>query len=489
MVAKRERALSDMADQARLQAASIMGDQHTVDLIQHRLDLERLIEQARALGLTQAEAEKRAAQDLLAIDTARAAERQKLAQQAELEYQIELAQAKGDTLRLQQLQDMAEVQRRTDARVANGDNRDVAALLSQSEVDQLRKAVHTAANDFDAVSGPLKSMQSAFESHDWGSLSNSLVSAIAGLKGAFGPNGTLAGKIGAVAGVGNMIGGAVGGKAGGVLSGAASGAMMGAQLGSIVPGIGTAIGAVLGGLGGAISGMMGNDHARDDAAKAAEQKALSDSAQAATAALEKLNQQLADYGDAVQAFYRASGQSQKALKMQRDEELKGLDDATAAIKRQTFAWDDYNDALKTANDNITSAQDALKSAFQTESQALQGEIDAVEGAKQALVDAYQAEAASMQAVIGKFQQFHTTLLDFRRSLDVAPGGGPGSQYARPEAGFQSALSGARQLKDDSFAGLPPGGAGLPRRLQGQRPQRARLPARPGPGQGGHRRGR
>jgi hypothetical protein len=129
-------------------------------------------------------------------------------------------------------------------------------------LEQVQKAKLKSAFTFDDAfgdaSGALKGMAQAFKGQDWQAAVKGLQSTFDGLKLAFGPDGSLQTKIGAIAGLANGLGSMIGGKAGAAFSGAGSGAAAGFQIGGPW---GAAIGAVLGGA----AGLLGASNAKAQA--------------------------------------------------------------------------------------------------------------------------------------------------------------------------------------------------------------------------------
>jgi phage-related minor tail protein len=262
------------------------------------------------------------------------------------------------------------------------------ATLEQVQPLELKAQQGSLLDAMTNASSGINSMASAFAGHDWvGGLKgfDQALTAVTKLMGGSGPAGSILSALSAVAPqiaaaaqlveLGGQIGGAITKAVGGDEKAAQKGSMFGAA-GSILTGV---------------FNVGGFSTKRDDAEKAATLKAMTAQADAAAAAFAKLQKQQGDYTSALGAFYTASGQGQKALQYQRDQEIDGLDEATAAIKRQTYAWDDYNDALKSANDNVSAAESALRTA-------------------------YDSQVSGIQQTIGQFTAFSESLAAFRRDL-------------------------------------------------------------------------
>lgn len=134
------RQIEQAEDALDLQLAQIRGDAVMVRHMEDRAWLEERVTFWQEKGLTLLEAQKRAAEDLVHIDIARAEAAAKAAQQDALDREAELSRLRGDTDAQQRAkQRVAEINRRTARYVADGDgkvNEDVARDRATQEVDE-----------------------------------------------------------------------------------------------------------------------------------------------------------------------------------------------------------------------------------------------------------------------------------------------------------------------------------------------------------------
>ncbi|MDP3493968.1 MAG: hypothetical protein Q8R82_12710, partial [Hyphomonadaceae bacterium] len=298
--------------------------------------------------------------------------------------------------------------------------KDIAAarLRNLAEVQgNDRRAAYDLREAFEDTAGSLNDLRSAFESQDWYAAVNSLKSAFDGLKMAFGPNGTLANKIGAAAGVANLAGQAVGGVAGAGLSGAASGAMAGFSLGGPV---GAAIGAVVGGIAGLFSGSKAKKAEKAQAAAQAAEEARRAAEAEAARLLEIANQKR----ELEIQLLEASGKTQEALEARRSDQLASLDESLRGL--QQSLWD-VQDAAKAAADAAEALAEAQKLA-----------ADRISDAEGALADAYQRESGEIADRVDQFRQLGESLRNFRQGLDIGnlSSLSPTAQAAAAKASFK-----------------------------------------------------
>lgn len=218
--------------------------------------------------------------------------------------------------------------------------RDISAILAERLGQEQRgyTAAEIAQQDMGAAftdySGALGDAADAIERHDWGRAITSLFNSFKALEWA---NLSTAGKIGAVAGAGQMIGQAVGGTAGSAISGAASGMMAGATIGSILPGIGTVIGAGVGAIIGGLAGIFGGaKQEAENRARAAEQEAQR------LAAIANQRRQLEI------AIMQATGDTVGALAAQRADELAAMDASLRPMAERLYALADEAEAAAKA---------------------------------------------------------------------------------------------------------------------------------------------
>lgn len=90
------RALADRAAEVALTVAEINDDAKVVDLLTRRAEKTRLIAQYQEMGLGIVQAAAAAERDLLAIEEARLANRQRLTAEAQKAHELELARLRGD---------------------------------------------------------------------------------------------------------------------------------------------------------------------------------------------------------------------------------------------------------------------------------------------------------------------------------------------------------------------------------------------------------
>jgi phage-related minor tail protein len=227
------------------------------------------------------------------------------------------------------------------------------AALEKVQANQTKAAQDTFLQSYNKITGSLDSMSSAFNKGDYVNASANLLNAMGTAANALGMQG-FAGMIGQLSSVVPEIAAAM------QLSQALGNALTSAFGGDKK--VANETSPFAGGLGGfliAKFNLFGLSTAHDDAAKAAAKQQLADLATTTAAAYAILQQSTQNYSSAILEFYSASGQAQKGLEEQRRQELQGLDDATAAIKKQTYAWQDYNTAISAANDNVSTAASAL----------------------------------------------------------------------------------------------------------------------------------
>lgn len=300
------------------------------------------------------------------------------------------------------------------------------ALLDLIHGNQMKKAIGTSEDAFNNVANALGQAADAFRSQDWKKLVDSLAEAFGTLKAEFAKAGNTTGKIGAVAGVANVVGQAVGGKAGSALSGAAGGAMAGAAFGPW----GMAIGAVIGGLGGWISGGKA-----EKAAKA--QREAQEIENARRIALERANQQ----AELELRILELSGNEVEALKRRREAELAALDGANRALAEHVHKLEDWAKAVGLAKDAVSKAEDDLRDAYEAEKQRLEGIIGGVDAARERLNEAYQRERGAIEGTINSVRSLVETLADFRAELDMmSAANDPGAQYGYAQRQFASATN-------------------------------------------------
>lgn len=328
------------------------------------------------------------------------------------------------------------------------------AYRAKDAMEEFYKAANEAGSGVDQLFHGLKN-------RDWTSAVAGLLRAAKAIKDAFGKGGTTAGKIGAVAGVADVIGQAVGGPGGSALSGAAAGAMAGLMT-PLGP-IGAAIGAVVGGIAGWFTG---NKAKKQAAAEAARQAAEA----AAQHALDVANQRR----EIELNIIALSGDAVATLAAQREAELAGIDESNKALARQMY---DLQDA-KRRNDEraalelrymqatgdaagVLAAQRAEEAkGIDATNRALLDLVYAQEDyagrlatAKDDLSAAYEREAAAIGATQEKFSGLAKTLREFGDSLDPATQAGGGS-YSAARFKFLRTASGTDA---ESLAGIPDAG--------------------------------
>lgn len=312
---------------------------------------------------------------------------------------------------------------------------------------------------FNNVKSALDGMASAFKNRDWKGAVSGLMEALGSLKAAFGKGGTTQGKIGAVAGVADMIGQAIGGGFGGALSGAASGAMAGTM---ILPGIGTAIGGIVGGIAGFIGGSSAKKKAKEEA-----------EAQRAAAAAQRAADILNQRRQIELNIIELSGDAVATLAAQRAKEMEGIDESNLALARQMYDLQDAKrrkdekealelrvmEALGDSTGILAIRRAAELKAIDATNRALleytflQEDLAVkVADARAVLTEAYQREASALQATKDRFTALAGTIRDFIDGLSKSAGGA--ASYAIARRNFLSTASSAATGNPDAMGALP-----------------------------------
>lgn len=209
-------------------------------------------------------------------------------------------------------------------------------LKTKAELD--REDLQAAYSDFtDALGGAADALQDG----NWGVAIMRVLSALKTLEWA---SLSSAGKIGAAAGIANIVGGAIGGTAGNAISGAAAGAMAGLSFGPAGAAIGAAVGL--------IGSLIGSS----------KQKKAEEQQRAAAAAQEAANKALAIANErrALEiALMEASGDSVGALAARRADELAATDASNRADLERLYALQDQAAATAKA---AAAAEEAARAA-------------------------------------------------------------------------------------------------------------------------------
>jgi hypothetical protein len=325
---------------------------------------------------------------------------------------------------------------------------------------QTDAAKGTPQDAFDRVTRAMEDVARAFEARDWNALVTSIVEAIGTLKEAFKKGGSAAGKIGAVAGLGQIIGGAIGGTAGSTISGASSGAMAGLTLSGGNP-IVAAIGAALGGLGGFLGGKS-EEKQRRQAEELARQQAEHQRAIDLTNA--KREQEI--------TLLELTGKASEALKLRREAELAAMDATLQATQLKIWALQDEQaaaearaaldirlmDAQGRASESLALKRAREIAAANDNERGVLREIFAAEdvaSARDALSAAYERESSALQATIDKFRAFSEGLKRFRDSLYSGPAAmlSPVEQYKAARSAFDTTSSLAAGGDEDAIRDL------------------------------------
>jgi hypothetical protein len=327
----------------------------------------------------------------------------------------------------------------------------------------------------------------SLKNNDWMSAAQGLIRAALSIRDAYrqaaaaaasvGGNGKLAGQIAVGGSIATAVGPMIGGKWGSALSGAGTGAMMGAQLGSMVPGIGTAVGAVVGGLLGGIGGLLGGSSAKKRAQEEENRRRIeaelarqieignakremewrilelqgrSVEALAQRRAYEKtqvdaslhalLDQTYAleDYAEALAKatahlnalkgievrILELSGRPLEALAKQRQIELDAMEAALRPFAEMVFRLEDLAAAAEAADRAVDDAKETLRKAFAPVIADAETKLRDAEGRVEEktrqLTDAYNREAQALTGVIDRMGRLATTLREFSRGLGSGP---------------------------------------------------------------------
>lgn len=147
-----------------------------------------------------------------------------------------------------------------------------------------------------------------------------------------------------------------------------------------------------------------------------------------------------------------TGNSLAATALERRRELASIDASLIPLQRAVYAVDDLNDAndnladsiskVADAQDKYKSKTDAVKDAQDRLNELLNPTLsaeDRLNNSHSALVEAYNAEAKALDDTISRFNDFKTSLLDFRDSLKSGElaGNNPLRQYAVTRSQFLS----------------------------------------------------
>lgn len=251
------------------------------------------------------------------------------------------------------------------------------------------------------LSDALTGMASAIEAHDWQRAVSGLVDSITTAAHAFALAGSAADKATAIGGLLGSVGNSIGGQAGSAINGAGAGfSAFGAVANASGPLAGLAplagpIGIAVG-IGSIISGLINGAAAAQKARRDAENQAAAAAVQAAQSAADAQRQLEI-------SLLTASGDAVGALAATRAAELSKLNDTNAALQKQVYAWQDWNDAVANANTAITTA------------------------------------AQNLQTARDKMQGFADTLSTFRKGLDTSASSSlsPTAQYRVARAQFGS----------------------------------------------------
>lgn len=337
------------------------------------------------------------------------------------------------------------------------------AILDVVQNNQMKKAVGTAEDAYENVARAVDQAARAFAERDWKGVVDSLIEAFGTLKAEFEKAGNIAGKIGAVAGLGQVVGGAIGGTAGSAISGAASGAMAGMQLGSMIPGIGNiagaAIGAVVGGIGGWLSGNKAEKAAKNaEALRRAEEE------------LARVREIAAARNELEARIMELSGDAAGALALRREAELNAMDASLHATQQRVWALEDEAQAVekaKAAAQERASLEIRLMEALgdsagalaakraqerdgaDAANRALLSQIFAAEDAAQKVAEArdtlsaaYEQEASVLRSTRDRMQEFIKSFADFRKSLDPILDADLGMSLERAQREFLATQSSA-----------------------------------------------
>lgn len=317
----------------------------------------------------------------------------------------------------------------------------------RGKIEQLAEEFEKARRAADDVKWAADDIYRSIRENDWVGAFAGLFRVLEQLKVAFSKTGDTASKIGAVAGLGQVIGGAVGGTAGSAISGAASGAMAGMQLGMIIPGIGNVAGALIGAALGGIGGLLGGkseEKQRRQAEELARQQAEHQRALDLTNA--KREQEI--------TLLELTGKASEALKMRREAELAAMDASLQATQLKIWALQDEQaaaearaaldirlmDAQGRASESLALKRAREIAAANDNERGILREIFAAEdvaSARDALSEAYERESSALQATIDKFRVFSDGLKKFRDSLYSGPAAmlSPEEQYKAARAAF------------------------------------------------------
>lgn len=304
------------------------------------------------------------------------------------------------------------------------------AILDLVQNGQMEKAAGTAEDAYENVARAVDQAAMAFADKDWKGVIDGLIEAFGTLKEEFAKAGNAAGKIGAVAGLGQVVGGVIGGTAGSAISGAASGAMAGMQLGMIIPGIGNVVGAAIGAVVGGIGGLLGGkseEKQRRQAEELARQQA--EHQRAIDLANAKREQEI--------KLLELTGRATEALKMRREAELAAMDASLQATQLKIWALEDEAAAAEkaaAASRERASLEIRLMEALGNSAGALAAkraqELDGADAANRALLsqvfaaeDAAQKVAGALEVLSAAYEQeasvFRSTrdrMLDFVKAF-------------------------------------------------------------------------
>lgn len=281
--------------------------------------------------------------------------------------------------------------------------------------DAAARSMHKAYRD---TADAVRDAARAFEEHDWYGMVQGLQEAFDRIKKVFSDSAsTFSTKVGAIAGVANMVGQAVGGTAGSGISGAASGAMAGTM---ILPGIGTAIGAVVGGIFGLFSG---NKAKKEQQRQEAERRAQEEAARQAAILNQKRDLEL--------ELLRMTGTAAEVLAAERARELEGIDASNQALQLRIYALQDEKaaaDAAAAAAAKLQEARAYFDANFLTDAERIApvmarvtesltalglAGVDTIEKFKLAVLGADQATDAGREL----YAQLLTIAPDFKAVMD------------------------------------------------------------------------
>lgn len=457
-----DRQIARIEDDKGLSAAKkaeLTAQLQTVKAINDRIEVakNRAIDEAAADALAKEALNRQTAAAELQIDVLSS-------QGAVAKYAYQRRDIDMKVLKLQQQIERLKLEEVVHSSASTQAEKDIAAArlaaLGAIQGNQQKAADGGLDGAFNNVKNALDGMASAFKNQDWKGVLTGLIEAIGSLRAAFGPTGTLGGKIGAVSAVAGAVGQAVGGVAGSALSGLAGGAMAGF---TVAGPIGAAIGAVVGGIAGWFTGNKAKKQAEEAARQAAAEReaqrqtdilnqrrqielniiGLSGDAVATLAAQRKaelsgidasnlaLMDQLYAAQDAKRRtdertaleirYMQATGDQAGILAKQRAEEVKGIDATNRALLDLVYAQEDYASAQADYATNLADYNSRLADA------------------RSAASAAYEREASALQATKDKFTALARTIRDFSDSLTDASAS-PEQSYRSTKAKFLATAS-------------------------------------------------